>query len=106
VPAAPEVEPALPPRARRHDGGKNKRYFGDEWVNYQTGSSSTGSTQKICAGVLDRQFTQSLDWNKTLEQIKSKDWAYFIGQMDVYIDYIDNTVEWVHPHSLPAKANA
>jgi hypothetical protein len=26
--------------------------------------------------------------------------------MDVYTDYDDNTVEWVHPHSLAAKANA
>jgi hypothetical protein len=26
--------------------------------------------------------------------------------MDVYIDYDYNTVEWIHPHSLAARANA
>jgi hypothetical protein len=105
VPVVLEVEPVVPPRTCRRDEGKNKKYFGDEWVNYQTGSSSTGSTQKILASVLDRQFIQSLDWKRTLEQIKSKDWAYFIGKMDVYFDYDDNAVVCVHPHLLATKAN-
>jgi hypothetical protein len=97
------VPPVLP---GRRNVGRNKKYFGDEWVNYQTGSSCTGSSQKICASVLDRQYIQSLHWNKTLEHIKSEDLAYFIGQMDVYIDFEENKVEWIHPHLLAARANA
>jgi hypothetical protein len=102
VPGVNPVPPILP---GRRNAGRNKKYFGDEWVNYQTGSSCTGSSQKIRASALDRQYIQSLDWIKMLEEIKSKDLAYFIGKMDVHIEYEDNTVEWVHPHSLAARAN-
>jgi hypothetical protein len=84
------VQPIVEPVGRTRRGtGKNKRFFGEEWVNYQTGSSSTGSNQKIRAGVLDRQYIQSLDWNKTLDVIRSRDLAHY--NLD------DETVEWVHP---------
>jgi hypothetical protein len=55
VPIVPE---AGPPHMRGREGGRNKKYFGDEWVNYQTGSTSAGSTQKIHASALDRQFIE------------------------------------------------
>jgi hypothetical protein len=106
IPAVPVANPVPPVLPGRRNAGRNKKYFEDEWVNYQTGSSSTGSSQKRRASILDHQYIQSLDWQKTLDQIKSKDLSYFIGQIDVYIDYKESTVEWMHPHSLAAIANA
>jgi hypothetical protein len=44
-----------------------------------------------------------LEQNVRTNQVKG---LGICGKMDVYIDYDDNTVEWVHPHSLSAKANA
>jgi hypothetical protein len=88
VPPAPTVS-----RLTRRGENKNKKFFGDEWVNYQTGSSRSGSTPKIQAGVLDRHDIQSLDWSKTLNLIQSKDLVHFVGMMDIHYNLDYDTVE-------------
>lgn len=99
---SPTTRACRPVRGAR----KNKKFFGEEWINYQTGASGKVPTQKVRSSILNHQYLQTLTWTSSLEGIKSKDILHFLGANDVYIDHEEGTVEWLHPFALAARANA
>jgi hypothetical protein len=59
--------------------------------------------QRIRAGLITSAFLQSLDWNKAIHMLRSHDSKALLAKME--IDPTHNTIEYMHPMSLAAKAN-
>lgn len=99
------IQEARPP-SRGRARNKNRKYFGNEWVNYQTSRPLGASQQKVRREVLNSVFLQTLVWNRPLSEIVSKDFLNLLGKQDLEIDLEHGTVEWLHPMVLAAKANS
>lgn len=92
-------------RSPRRGRIRNRKYFGNEWVNYQTVGKGN-SRQKIKSEVLNAVFLQSLPWGQALSEIISKDLLRLLGSQDAEVDLENGTVEWQHPFGFAAKANS
>jgi predicted phosphohydrolase len=75
--------------SRQRDHKTNKKFFGEEWVNYQ----QSNSKQKIRASILNTVFLLALDWSKTVNDVESNDLLQFLGEADYHIDYDNDMVE-------------
>jgi len=62
--------------------------------------------RKINAEALNKQFLMALQWNQVVETLKSADHRAMMSLMEQHTDLDSNTVEWMHPMALAAKANA
>jgi hypothetical protein len=102
------VEETTPTVLRRGTRVKtqNPNYFDtNKWTNYQSGSLST-SKQRVPSSVLNSIFLQTLKWESHWTAINSSDLLCFLGRVDCYIDYENDTVEEWHPLALQVRANA
>jgi hypothetical protein len=75
VPASTTTRAVVPARGRV--ARSNRKFFGDDWVNYQT-SCPTPQTKKIYASILNDVFLKTLNWHKTIEQKKLYDLKQFL----------------------------
>lgn len=105
IEAQAETQPNPAPATSRHGRPtcKNPRLFGDEWVNYQ---NSKKPQQKMHSGVLNKQYLASLHWDKNPGAIKSADLKAMLALMESNTDVDENTIKWMHPMILAAKANS
>ena len=62
--------------------------------------------QKVKADHLNQQFLMALWWTQVVESLHSADLHLMMSLIDHYTDPDSNTVEWMHPMVLAAKANA
>jgi Reverse transcriptase (RNA-dependent DNA polymerase) len=104
---APNPEPPAPPlttlrRSTRHIVPP-RRYVGEEWANYQI---NVPVPQKIKASCLNSCYLNSLRWDKALDQLQSTDLRHMMSLIAAQTDVDHNTVEWMHPMILAAKANS
>ena len=81
----------------------NQKVFGQEWVNYQAGKDPK---QKLRAGALNDQYLNALNWKLAINLICSNDMRGMMAMMHENTDPEYNTVEWMHPMFLGAKANS
>jgi hypothetical protein len=82
---------------------KNRKFFGDQWANYQYGKDPK---QKIRAGCLNDQFLSKLTWDRSITSLKSRDARAMMAVLEQHTDDNYNTVEWMHPLALATLANA
>lgn len=88
---------------KRRPRNKNRKYYGNEWVNYQVG---VPRMQKIRTSILNEVYLQELKWSNDYSEISSNDLKRFIAAFDYHVDYDNGTVEYLHPLALAARANA
>jgi hypothetical protein len=81
----------------------NQKVFGQEWVNYQAGKDPK---QMLHAGALNDQYLNALNWKLAINLIFSNDMRGMMALMHKNTDPEYNTVEWMHPLFLGAKANS
>jgi Reverse transcriptase (RNA-dependent DNA polymerase) len=62
--------------------------------------------RKIRAEGLNQQFLMALQWNQLVETLQSADLRAMMNLLEQHTDLENNTVEWMHPMILAAKANA
>ena len=60
--------------------------------------------RKVAGSRLNQQFLMSLQWNQMIESLRSSDLRAMLSSSEY--DYEENTVEWMHPLTLSARANA
>jgi hypothetical protein len=60
----------------------------------------------VRASFLNNQFLMALNWSSAVESLRSIDHAAMMTLVDKHTDIDTNTVEWMHPMILAAKANA
>jgi len=85
---------------RGHVIKPNRRYFGNQWVNYQLGSPS----KKIKASVLDNQFIISLMWWGDTSISPYFLWKQMNALIAPILDYENQILEDWHLH-FAAKVN-
>jgi hypothetical protein len=78
----------------------NSKYDSRDWATYQEALK-----QKCSGSVLTDCFLQSLDWNKSVNFLKSEDFLAFTRANDINRNPEDGSDEWVHPFALAAQAN-
>jgi hypothetical protein len=105
-----QTELRVDPQPTIRTGGRrirtNRRFIGEEWVNYQTSCLYNKKKQKSKSSILNFAFLQSLDWKKTIEKLTLNDLITFLSQLDFHTYHNAMTVEWQHPMELSAWANA
>jgi hypothetical protein len=102
-----EAEDAPPPIARRsperlgrgHRKRKPNRRIWD-------GEHEVDMPTRAPRGALNQQFLNSLNWKLALNAIRSNDLKGMMTQMETNTDPDDNTLDWMSPMILGAKANA
>lgn len=62
--------------------------------------------RKVRAAHLNHQFLMALQWTQVVESLRSADLRAMLNLIDQNTDPDSNTVEWMHPMILAAKANA
>jgi hypothetical protein len=62
--------------------------------------------RKVRADHLNQQFLMALRWTQVVESLRSADLRAMVNLMEHHTDPDSNTVEWMHPMILAAKANA
>jgi hypothetical protein len=60
----------------------------------------------VRASLYNSQFLMSLNWSQTVESLRSADLSAMMHVIDQHTDVDQNTIEWMHPMVLAAKANA
>jgi hypothetical protein len=78
----------------------NSKYDSRDWATYQETIK-----QKVIGSVLTDCFLQSLDWDKSVQFLKSADFLAFNRANDINRDPEDGSDEWVHPFALAAQEN-
>ena len=81
-------------------GGGRRTRSGRRFANF----ADTYMKQKIRQERINSAKIQSLDWNKAVDMIRSKDTQAMFSLMDSYIDPDEGTQEDWHPFALQAKA--
>ncbi|KAI2505066.1 hypothetical protein MHU86_9342 [Fragilaria crotonensis] len=94
--------PSSPTRRSTRDRKPNRKFRGDEWVNYQ---KSRVAKQRVRTGLLNEQYLQSLDWNMVISQLKTGHWKAMATCLDLNTTREGHLLS-MHPLSLAAKANA
>lgn len=100
------LEPPLSPEGVRRSARvstRNRRYVGNEWVNYQVG---VDARQKVRTSCLNSCFINSLNWDFAVDSFRSSDFAAMMTLFQDHTDVLSNTVEWMHPMILAAKMNS
>jgi hypothetical protein len=72
-----------------------------QWYNYQNGKKPQ---QKMRSGALNEQYFAALDWEETPRATKSANLKATLAPKESHTDVDENTVEWMHPMMLAAKA--
>jgi hypothetical protein len=60
----------------------------------------------VRASLYNAQFLMALNWSQTVETLRSADHSAMMHVIDQNTDLEHNTIEWMHPMVLAAKANA
>ena len=94
--------PSSPTRRSTRDRKPNRKFRGDEWVNYQ---KSRVAKQRVRTGLLNEQYLQSLDWNMVISQLRTGHWKAMATYLDLHTTREGHLLS-MHPLSLAAKANA
>jgi hypothetical protein len=69
-------------------------------------NSHLNPKHNIRASLINNQFLMALNWNRVVESLRSVDHSAMMTLVEQYTDIDENTVEWMHPMVLAAKANA
>ena len=62
--------------------------------------------RKVRSEWLNHQFLMAIKWDQTINSIQSSDCRNMLNLMQMNTTIDNNTVEWMHPGTLAAKANA
>ena len=81
----------------------SRRVFGDEWANYKGFYSGR---KKVRLETINNQFLAMLQWTKTMNMLDSYEFQRMWSLIQDETDPETNTVEWMHPMILAAKANS
>jgi hypothetical protein len=98
-----EPKPNVQQSCSGHTLKPNQKVFGQEWLNYQAGKDPK---QKLRAGALNDQYLNALNWKLAINLICSNDMRGMMALMHENTDPEYNTVKWMHPMLLGAKANS
>jgi hypothetical protein len=63
-------------------------------------------TQKIRASKLNQQYSNSLDWDRSVNMLRGGGLGAMWAEMEQHTDQIENTIEQMHPGLYSMKANA
>jgi hypothetical protein len=77
--------------------------FGDEWANYQGFYSGR---KKVRLDTMNDQYLAMMQWTQTLQMLDSYEFKQMWSLTQDETDLKENTVEWMHPMILAAKANS
>jgi hypothetical protein len=69
-------------------------------------NSHLNPKQTVRASLLNNQFLMAMNWNTVVESLCSADHYAMMANVESHTDIEANTVEWMHPMVLAAKANA
>jgi hypothetical protein len=120
-PAEPPAEPdpvqqAVPnPAVIRTRSGRTVRRptrLIETMLTYDSSSSPQASNaihnpkHSVRSSIYNRQFLMALNWSQTVESLRSVDHSAMMNLINLHTDVEHNTVEWMHPMILAAKANA
>ena len=81
----------------------NQHYTGDIWANYRNHELLP---KKVRTGVLIDQYHHSLNWEQTIDMVRSGDLQSLLAQIELETDPDAGTMEALFPMALAAKANA
>jgi hypothetical protein len=86
---------------------QNPKFFDqDKWVSCQTGIACW-TKQQVPSSLFNAIFLQTMVWDKPWTDIQSNNLCSFLGVIDCYVDYDNNTVETWYPTAyLQMRANA
>jgi hypothetical protein len=114
-PIAPENPPAHPPLPIRSRSGRQVRRPNrliETMLTYHPLSSLSPSNayenpkRSVRSSLYNNQFLMALNWFHAVESLRSVDHSAMMNVIDKHTDVDHNTVEWMHPMILSAKANA
>jgi hypothetical protein len=114
-PIAPENPPAHPPLPIRTRSGRQVRRPNrliETMLTYHPLSSLSPSNayenpkRSVRSSLYNNQFLMALNWFHAVESLRSVDHSAMMNVIDKHTDVDHNTVEWMHPMILSAKANA
>ena len=80
---------------------RNRRYFNDDFM-----TSDKPAPRRAPRSALNRQYLNSLNWERALSAIRSNSLKSMIAQMQTFTDPDDGTLDWMNPMIFGAKANA
>jgi hypothetical protein len=105
TPQEPLTEPWQPPPATTRSGREVKRprrTHGDEWAN---SAGFYAGRKKVRIDTMNDQYLGMMKWTQTLQMLDSYEFKRTWSLTQDETDLKENTVEWMHPMILAAKAN-
>jgi hypothetical protein len=103
-PLLPEQWQAPPTTTRSgREVRRPRRAFGDEWANY---AGFYSGKKKVRIDTMNDQYLAMMNWTQTLQMLSSYEFKRMWSLTEDETDLKENTVEWMHPMILAAKANS